>query len=120
VYDEELRRHGIRAGQLTILALVATLEQLSPRQISVYLGLDPSTVSRNISRMCTSGWLTTIPGTDSRSHEVIATPKGRRLLEAAFPAWRTAQKQAEELLGGRGFRTVARLADDLPWDERSV
>jgi DNA-binding MarR family transcriptional regulator len=113
IYDEALRPHGIKATQLSILAVVSILGQAEPREICRTLHLETSTLSRNMSRMRTKGWLTVSSGKDRRAHQVELTPKGNRILMEAFPAWREAQEKVISLLGKRNAGTIGRIAEKL-------
>ena len=84
-YDEELRACGVTSNQLTILAIVAFREQVTPVRLQEYLRMDQSTVSRNLNRMMRNGWLARLPGETKRSFCIVLAPKGHRLLEKALP-----------------------------------
>jgi len=109
-YDAELRACGITANQMTILAVVAMLEQTSPTEMQPYLMMDASTISRNTARMVESRWLATIPAEDRRSHYLVVAPEGFRLLAAAGPAWDRAHRWAEELFGEEGRDAIRALS----------
>ncbi|UCB47766.1 MAG: winged helix-turn-helix transcriptional regulator [Deltaproteobacteria bacterium] len=113
IYDEALRPHGIKATQLSILAVVSILGQAEPREICRMLHLETSTLSRNMSRMRTKGWLRVSLRKDRRAHWVKLTPKGNRILMEAFPAWREAQERATALLGKRNAGAIGRIAEML-------
>ena len=109
-YDAELRTCGITANQMTILAVVAMLEQTSPTEMQPYLMMDASTISRNVARMVESRWLATIPAEDRRSHYLVVAPEGFRLLAESAPAWERAHRWAEELFGERGKTAIRELS----------
>ncbi|MGD8228903.1 MAG: MarR family winged helix-turn-helix transcriptional regulator [Desulfobacteraceae bacterium] len=113
IYDEALRPHGIKATQLSILAVVSILSQAEPGEICRMLRLETSTLSRNLGRMKTKGWLRVSQGKDRRAHRVRLTPKGNRILMEAFPAWREAQKKVTSLLGKRNTGAIGRIAEKL-------
>lgn len=113
IYDEALRPHGIKATQLSILAVVSILGQAEPSEICRMLHLETSTLSRNMSRMRTKGWLRVSPRKDRRAHRVKLTPRGNRILIEAFPAWREAQEKATSLLGKRNAGAIGRIAEKL-------
>lgn len=113
IYDEALRPYGIKATQLSILAVVSILGQAEPSEICRMLHLETSTLSRNMSRMRTKGWVRVSPGKDRRAHLVKLTPKGNRILMEAFPAWREAQEKATSLLGKRNAGAIGRIAEKL-------
>jgi DNA-binding MarR family transcriptional regulator len=57
IYDDALRPHGLKASQLSILALVSVLGRAEPSEVCRILQLDASTFSRNVTRMRSNGWL---------------------------------------------------------------
>lgn len=109
-YDAELRDAGLTANQMTILAVVAMLEQTSPTEMQPYLMMDASTISRNVARMIESRWLATIPAEDRRSHYLVVAPEGFRLLAEAAPAWERAHRWAEEQFGSEGRDAIRALS----------
>ena len=91
LYDEALRPLGFTVNQLNILATIVTRGPITPGQLGQMLGMEKSTVSRTIERMCKHGWIDIGPGKDKRSQSLKATPKGRQLLITAAPIWHELQ-----------------------------
>ena len=50
---------------------------------------------------------------DARTQPFRLTPRGRRLIEKAVPAWEEAQRQATELLGNEGIALLNKAARKL-------
>lgn len=99
IYDEALRPLGLKVSQLNILVATARLGVARPAVLSERLHIDVSTLSRNVDRMRSRGWLETVPDEDGRAQPFRLTKAGKQLLEAALPAWKSAQHQVEHLLG---------------------
>src|SRR5262245_46023681 len=110
LYDKALRPLGVKASQLNILIVTAKLGVARPAQVCEFLQLEPSTLSRNVDRMRSSGWLEVAPGEDARSQPFRLTSKGRQLIEKVAPAWEKAQRQAEALLGEEGLAVLDKAA----------
>ena len=70
--------------------------------------MEKSTLSRNVDRMRTRGWLEAVRTDDGRSTELRLTARGERLLREVHPAWARAQQRAAERLGVHGVRGIAR------------
>ena len=113
IYDDALRPYDLRIAQLNTLVVVMETGGLTPNELSQRMHMDASTVSRNVERMCKSGWLKLADIDDARSHEIQITDKGMRLIADVAPAWEEAQRQAEELLGVSIGKAIARGADRL-------
>jgi DNA-binding MarR family transcriptional regulator len=113
LYDEALRPHGLRVSQMNVLAAVAVMGRPRPSQVGSALRLEKSTLSRNVDRMISRGWLEALPEEDGRSHGLSLTPQGRRLLVEIYPAWRRCQASVRRRLGGKGMKAVALMAREF-------
>ena len=99
IYDDAFRPLDLKVSQMSILVATAKLGTARPSELCEHLHLDVSTLSRNVERMKTRGWLEVVPDDDGRSQPFRLTPRGRKLLEKAMPAWREAQDQVKKVLG---------------------
>ena len=113
IYDDALRPLGLKASQLNILVLTAKLGLARPGQVCEILQLDASTLSRNVKPLQAHGWVEVVPGEDARAQPFRLTPKGKRLIEKAVPAWEEAQRRASELLGNEGTSLLDKAARKL-------
>ena len=113
IYDDCLRRHGLRATQMNILVAVSLMRTASPSEIERRLCLDKSTVSRNVDRIERRGWVECVPAKDGRTHHLQLTALGAKLLTKAEPTWQQAQKKAMSLLGKDGLAALARIDEAL-------
>ena len=114
-YDEHLRPLGLRASQINILVAAWKMGLARPKKVCDFLNLDPSTMSRNVRRMCAKGWLEVVPAADGRLQPFRLTDDGLKLLEQSVPLWRNAQRRVTELLGPEfvaALETVARRVDE--------
>src|SRR4026208_368416 len=99
VYDDALRPLDLKVSQMNILVAAAKMGTARPIEVCEHLHLDVSTLSRNVERMKTRGWLEGVQGEDGRSQPFRLTPQGRKLLEKAIPAWSEAQQAVKKVLG---------------------
>ena len=113
LYDDALRPLGLKVSQVNILVVTAKLGLAQPAKVCDILHLDTSTLSRNVERMRSKGWLEVVPGEDARTQPFRLTAQGRRLLERAAPAWERSQQQAAELLGEDGVALLNKTASKL-------
>ncbi len=111
VYDERLRPHGIKFSQMNILTSVTLRGPISPGRVAQILGIEKSTLSRNVRILESNGWIESRPGEVGNSLLLSATPKGRRLLQKASPSWREAQDEVTSLLGDRTTAAIRRGFD---------
>jgi len=106
-HDDALRPFGIQASQLNLLVFVARFGPVRRSRIGKILGLDPSTLTRNLRVMTEKGWIGDSPDdADGRARLMRATPAGLGLIVDVAPAWRTAQATTRALLGVRGESLV--------------
>jgi DNA-binding MarR family transcriptional regulator len=112
LYDDALRPHGLRVGQLNLLVAVARLGIAKPGDLCRVLCMDKSTLSRDVEVLRRHGWLVA-DETRGRSRPLRITPVGRALLERVTPAWRQAQAQACTLIGDDGAEAVLAMARRL-------
>ena len=117
IYDDALRPVGLRVSQMNILVATAKFGVARQADICDALQMDHSTVSRNVDRMITRGWIETLPDADGRAAPFQVTKSGMQLLsQKAFPAWQEAQKAIVKLLGSDGvssIRAATRRAKEL-------
>ena len=99
-YEEAIKPTGLKATQFTLLTAVvyaqgaATLTDLAEN-----LGMDRTTLSRNLRPLERQGLIKISAEGYRRSRHVDITPAGERLLAEAVPLWRRAQQQLKSTLG---------------------
>src|SRR5215218_102445 len=118
IYDDALRPLELKVSQMNILVAAAKMGTARPIEVCEYLHLDVSTLSRNVERMKARGWLEVVPDEDGRSQPFQLTPRGRKLLEKAVPAWSEAQQHVKTVLGD-GFvhqlsQAMKRVSETVP------
>jgi DNA-binding MarR family transcriptional regulator len=117
LYDEALRPSGLRATQLPLLVAAQLLGGVAVTRLARELGLDRTTLTRNLRPLVRRNLLQVQAGRDGRTHVVALTADGRRALSRAIPLWERAQaKMAARLGAGRLKRLlgdVARVAGGL-------
>jgi DNA-binding MarR family transcriptional regulator len=110
VYDDALRPLGLTVTQLAMLVVAEGRGLVRQSEVGAELKLDDSTLSRNLERMRSNGWLEEVPADDARVHSYRLTEAGRSLLDRAVPRWRAAQGEARRLLGDAGVQALGRFA----------
>jgi DNA-binding MarR family transcriptional regulator len=119
LYDEALRPHGLRVGQLNLLVAVARMGTARPGDLCRLLRMEKSTLSRDVELMRRNGWLEVDGSGDKRARPLRISAEGRALLEAVVPAWRQAQERVGAMLGGEAAAALGRAVDRL-WKERAT
>lgn len=110
IYDEALRPAGIRVTQYSLLVAMRAMEPVTMSALSAQLGLDRTTLTRNLKVLETEGLARSDAGEDLRERHVALTDKGHAALNVAFPLWKAVQNRVETHLGRRA---LAGLVTDL-------
>jgi DNA-binding MarR family transcriptional regulator len=111
-YDTEMRRVGLKTTQYSLLSFVCKLGPIRPTDLAKTLGLQPSTLSRNLKPLVAAGWLQMLPGDDGRSLRVAVTQAGRDKRAEAQRHWRNAQEGINAALGARRVVALHALIDE--------
>jgi DNA-binding MarR family transcriptional regulator len=108
-YDQKMRHTGLHANQVTLLTVPYLAGAISINKMAEHLGLDRTTLVRNLQLIKDRGLVTIEPGRDLRTRIVTLTPAGRETLIAALPLWEEAQRKALEMLGAQHTELVKAL-----------
>jgi DNA-binding MarR family transcriptional regulator len=111
-YDAELAKAGLKTTQYSLLTHVLRLGPITPGELARHMGLDASTLTRNMQPMVASGWLLQDPGTDARSRSISITAEGRVKRSEAQQHWKAAQRGINAVLGVARVNALHKLLDD--------
>lgn len=112
LYDEDQRSLGLKGTQYSLLSYVVKLGPIRPGELATQLGLDPSTLTRNLATLVTGGWVAIESGADARSRSVVATDAGRELRMQAQRAWKRSQLALNARLGDERVVRLHALLDE--------
>ena len=113
LFDESLAPLGVRANQLTLLALIGAMQGLRAADVARFLEMDKSTVSRGLALLRERGWVEESAGPTKRSRSLDVTAVGWALLRETLPLWRSAVEKARELLGEESVEALRGAADSF-------
>ena len=111
-YDAELARVGLKTTQYSLLSHVLHLGPVAPGELARHMGLDASTLTRNLQPLLAAGWLLQEAGADARSRCISLTPAGRDKHTEAVRHWKAAQKNVNAVLGLERVAALHTLLDD--------
>ena len=126
-YDEELRGHGLRTTQFSLLWQLKRGE-VRQRDLGGITSHDETTLTRTLRPLIDAGWVSIRAGQDRREKWVRLTGSGMRKLEEARPAWERAQGSLRSRLSKTAWSALfdllpelTRLVDtaDTPKDKRA-
>jgi DNA-binding MarR family transcriptional regulator len=102
-FDAEMRRHGIRPTQRSILLALNAKESWSMAELSDWLGMDRTTLVRNLRPLQRDGLAQAVVG---GRVELSITDKGRKKIKESQQAWRSAQSAAVKTLGEQRWSAI--------------
>ncbi|MCY1208021.1 homoprotocatechuate degradation operon regulator, HpaR [compost metagenome] len=113
LYDDALAGVGVNVAQYSLLKNLARLNQPSITSLAEALGLDRSTLGRNLKVLENRGLVHLEGGEDQRNRLVSLTPAGRACLDEALQAWEQVQVRLGQRMGLEKRAALMALLDDL-------
>jgi DNA-binding MarR family transcriptional regulator len=113
LYDQEMRRVGLRTTQYSLLARLSYAGDVRQRDLEGLTSLDETTLTRNLRPLIEAGWVATSPGEDRREKLVRLTEDGVAKLKAARPAWERAQERLRSRLPEGTWSGLLHLLPEL-------
>ena len=105
-YDDALRKTGLRATQLAVLAAVGSHGALSIQSLADVLGMDRTTLTRNLRPLEDKGLVLLAPEARHRARMLELTAAGRAFLTKGLPLWEEAQRAIKRRLGQQRWPAV--------------
>jgi len=112
-YDAALRPVGLRATQFAVLVAVATEGALSITALAQAMGMDRSTLTRNLRPLAKDGLLAVGHEGWHRSRTVAITEQGHARVREALPLWARAQARLQRQLGEPQWTSVHQSLEAL-------
>lgn len=112
-YDDALRKTGLRATQLAVLAAVGSRGAVSIQSLADVLGMDRTTLTRNLRPLEDKGLVLLAPEARHRSRMLELTAAGRGALTRGLPLWEEAQRAIRRRLGQQRWPAVQDALGDL-------
>lgn len=110
LYDNELKETGLTISQYYLLINLSRLESANITHWANRVGLDRSTMVRNIKLLETRKLIQQAEG-NGKTFKLSET--GEKLLEMAIPAWERAQKKIETILGKEETEYILRIGEKI-------
>jgi DNA-binding MarR family transcriptional regulator len=110
IHDRILAPSGLRGTQFNVLVALSIAGVVPLLRVAEELGVDRTTLTRNLGPLERDGLVASSPGKDQRIRLLRLTEKGTRALQQALPLWQEAQ---EKVVGGLGKRRWRELLDGL-------
>lgn len=98
-YDLALAPSGIKVTMFRLLRRIDASKSVSITELAEIVGLDRSTLGRNLRVLEKQSLAKIGVGKDERARMVSLTETGRATLQAAMPLWDAAQQDYAEMIG---------------------
>ncbi|MGC4054814.1 MAG: MarR family winged helix-turn-helix transcriptional regulator [Paludibaculum sp.] len=122
LYSQEME-HWLEPAQYSLLTAISMSKAAGQTALGRILGLDKTTLSRNLKVLQRNHWIAPAASEDRRVRGYRLTEEGQALLDRANPAWLRAQERMRRaLLPGEWeslmstFRRVAEAAQSARFD----
>src|ERR1700736_327115 len=114
LYDTSLAPAEITITQYSLLANIGRAGQLSHSGLADKLGMDRTTLTRNLRPLIKAQWVAVTSGEDRRQHLLQLTAAGKKKVDRTLPLWEKIQRRFIAEIGTQSFqelRTLLRLAE---------
>lgn len=111
LYDAQFAECGLKGTQFSLLSHVLALGPIAPSQLAEHMGMDASTLTRNLRPLADQGWVVQGPGADARSRLIAITPAGQAKHAEAKACWKRAQQSLNQLLGSAELAALHEMVD---------
>jgi DNA-binding MarR family transcriptional regulator len=113
IYDRELAAAGLSLNEYSILRHAQRSERCLLGELADTLGMERTTLTRNLKPLLDAGWLQESRGEDARQRLISLTASGRKRIASAKPHWLRAQRSIEALYGATNAERLRRDLDLL-------
>jgi len=112
-YDTALKDADLKSNQFIILVSVAYLQSPNFKKLAEFVGIDQSTLARNLTTVEKQKLVSVRSGKNRREKLITLTKKGERKLVSSFPLWRKAQGRLVDGLGTENWKNIQRELTDV-------
>jgi DNA-binding MarR family transcriptional regulator len=106
-YDAAFKPFGLTSGQFSLLAALHRPHPLALGKLAEALGMDRTTLNRNVRPLEDGGLVATVAGADdARVRALALTAAGLAKLAEAAPVWRALQDDARARIAGPGWDVI--------------
>ena len=120
LYDNAFKSSGLLSTQLGVLHVIYTSESIRISHLAKELGMDRTTLTRNLSVLERQGYINISAGKDTRTRIITITSKGCGTVAKAIPLWNDVQRKVKKQMGEDSWSALmdslsqfVRVADEL-------
>ena len=105
-FEEELRTTGLHITQFNLLVGVAANEPVNMTDLAEAMGMDRTTLTRNLNHLTRAKMVKVAKGEDLRTRNITITAKGTSTLRKAMPKWQRAQDRVIKKFGRTRWKSL--------------
>ena len=109
LYDTLLSPEDLTITQYSLLANIERAGQLRHTVLAEKMGMERTTLTRNLRPLTRAQWVAGVTGKDRRQHLLQLTAAGRRKLVCSLPLWEEAQRQFFSQIGSEPLQELRAL-----------
>ncbi len=112
-YDKALKPADVRNTQFTLLSTLETQGEVTIGDMAKTLGVDATTLTRNMDVMVRRGLIENVGSDDARERRMSLTAAGQSTFAVALPLWQAAQQALLSSLPDINWPETAQALDDI-------
>ena len=106
LYDNAFKSTGLLSTQLSVLRIISKSDSLKVSQLAEELGMDRTTLTRNLSVLERQGFIKISAGKDHRTRIVTITSSGSTSIAKTIPLWNEVQRNVKKQMGENAWREM--------------
>lgn len=108
-YADTMKAAGLKSSQFSILSILTFNEQLTITELAAKMGLERTSLSRNLRPMEKDGLIAVSDERDHRRRYIKLTRQGKATYRKALPLWNQAQQELRQQLGAEDLKQLKSL-----------
>jgi DNA-binding MarR family transcriptional regulator len=106
LYDNAFKSSGLLSTQLDLLYVIYKSDSIRISHLAKELGMDRTTLTRNLSVLERQGFIKISSGKDNRTRIVTITYKGRSTVAKTIPLWNEVQLKVKQRMGEASWKEL--------------
>ena len=106
LYDDAFKSSGLLSTQFGVLQIICDIDSIRISDLADKLGMDRTTLTRNLSVLERQGFIEISQGKDHRTRIVTATQKGRSAVAKAILLWNKIQHKVKQEMGENSWHEL--------------
>jgi DNA-binding MarR family transcriptional regulator len=106
LYDNAFKSTGLLSTQFNVLQAIYNIDSIRISDLANKLGMDRTTLTRNLSVLERQGFIEISQGKDHRTRIVTATQKGRSAVSKTILLWNEVQRKVKQEMGENSWHEL--------------